>query len=76
MKLARCVEYTVYKAVYRKVTGDKRAHKKNIITETEIKENKRNEKRLEKEKLKRKKNKKHVIEIDYFLKENIPKKHG
>ena len=76
MKHARCVKYTVNKAVYRKVTGDKRAHKKNIITEADIKENKRNERRLKRFKLERKKNKEHVIEIDYFLKENIPKKHG
>ena len=76
MKHSRCVEYTVNKAVYRKVTGDKRAHKKNIITETDIQENKRDEKRLKRFNLERKKNKEHVIGIFYFLKESIPKKHG
>ena len=76
MKHARCVEYTVNKAVYRKVNGDRQAYEKNIITETDIKENKMNERRLKRFKLERKKNKDHVIEIDYFLKENIRNKHG
>ena len=75
MKHARCVEDTVNQTVYRKV-GDKRAHKKNIITETDIKHNKKNKRRLKRFKLEHKKNKEHVTDICYFSNENSPKKHG